>query len=432
MTTSADPGLAGAVLPARHPEVVLGPACVNGWRRQHLVGLPGGERVLTLGGLEHQVLALLDGTATVGQVVDEVARRGAGTLTPDRLGRLVAVFAARGLLDLPSGGAAGAGTGAVAGAGASGRGPAGTEAAGGARPRRTLLRATWETEHAASLLRPALPLARALLSPVGALVTVPLVLLALLQLAVDPLAVVAEARAAVAVPAAAVAWVAALALSLAVHEAGHALACLRWGGRVRAVGLRWRLPLLVAYADVPGYQLLPRLGQRLGTCFAGVWTSLLLLVPLGLAWRLLDGAGPAGVLAAVQLGLVVSAVVNLVPLAGSDGYRMLGQVLGVRNLAQTSTRVLLDCRTSAGRAALRTHPRPLRAAYLGYGLFSVVAVVVAAALVLSAATWSTDQLLGRPAAVAVGVVLLVVMTAGTGLAVRRATRGADPAATASR
>jgi putative peptide zinc metalloprotease protein len=297
-------------------------------------------------------------------------------------------------------------------------------------PRRTLVRAAWESVHAARLLGPLLPVARALLSRGGALVTVPLVLLALVQLVTRAPEIVSEARAAVSSPPAAVVWVLALALSLAIHEAGHALACLRWGGRVRAVGVRWRLPLLVAYADVPGYQLLPRLGQRLSTCFAGVWTSLLLLVPVAAAWRLLDGTGPAGVLAAVQLGLVVSSVVNLVPVAGSDGYRMLEQAVGVRNLARTSTDVLLACANPAGRADLRRQRPALVALYVGYGLFCLLAVLVTGALVVSATTWAAHQVLGRPAALAVGLVVLAAMLAGTGIAVARTVR-TPPAAPAA-
>lgn len=425
--TAADAALAGAVLPARHPEVVLGPRCVTGWRRQHLVGLPGGDRVLTLGELEFLVLSLLDGTTTAGRVAAEVSATTGAPLTPERLGRLVAVFAVRGLLDLPiptvpPGGS----TPAVTGAGAVARAPAGRVPL----PRRTLVRAAWESVHAARLLGPLLPVARALLSRGGALVTVPLVLLALVQLATRAPEIVSEARAAVSSPPAAVVWVLALALSLAIHEAGHALACLRWGGRVRAVGVRWRLPLLVAYADVPGYQLLPRLGQRLSTCFAGVWTSLLLLVPVAAAWRLLDGTGPAGVLAAVQLGLVVSSVVNLVPVAGSDGYRMLEQAVGVRNLARTSTDVLLACATPAGRADLRRQRPALVALYVGYGLFCLLAVLVTGALVVSATTWAAHQVLGRPAALAVGLVVLAAMLAGTGIAVARTVR-TPPAAPAA-
>jgi putative peptide zinc metalloprotease protein len=438
--TAADAALAGAVLPARHPEVVLGPRCVTGWRRQHLVGLPGGDRVLTLGELEFRVLSLLDGTTTVGRVADEVSATTGAPLTPERLGRLVAVFAARGLLDpptpaappgggapaVPPGGSTPAGAVAGAGAGAVATAPAGRVP----RPRRTLLRAAWETVHAARLLGPLLSVARALLSRGGALVSVPLVLLALVQLVTRAPEIVSEARAAVASPPVAVVWVLALALSLAIHEAGHALACLRWGGRVRAVGLRWRLPLLVAYADVPGYQLLPRLGQRLSACFAGVWTSLLLLVPVAAAWRLLDGTGPAGVLAAVQLGLVVSSVVNLVPVAGSDGYRMLEQAVGVRNLSRTSTDVLLACATPAGRADLRRQRPALVGLYVGYGLFCLLAVLVTGALVLSATTWAAHQVLGRPAALAVGGVVLAAMLAGTGIAVARTVR-TPPAAPAA-
>lgn len=436
---AADPVTQGQPLPPRHPEVTLGPVCRDGWHRKNLVGLPGGDRVLTLGDMEFGVLRALDGRRTLHEVCAQAtASSTSRPLTPDRLGRLLAVFAQRGLLDLsalpaPSAarsaaGAAGppltapSGTGPGPGVG----GPAPAASAAPARPRAVplapLLRSQWELSDVERRLRPGLPIARVIFARWAAVLLVPVVLLALAQVTGNAAYLLSQSRTAFTSWASGISVVLVLTISLAVHEWGHAIACLHWRGRVRAIGVRWRLPFLSAYAEVPGYRLLPTLGQRLGTCFAGVWTSLLLLVPAAAVWRWVDLPPTLEtVVAATQVGLVASSIVNLVPLFGSDGYQLLSQVLGVRNLGQHSTRTLLLTATRQGRAEIRAAAVPtwLKGAYLVYGLASLLAVVVTCVLIVSLAAWFTEQRLGTTVAWGVGALLVMVMVVGMSTAGRR-------------
>lgn len=418
---TVEPGIRGHPLPARHPEVTLGPVCLDGWRRKNLVGLPGGDRVLTMGDLEFGVLRMLDGQVTPEEVCAQASSESR-PLTPDRLGRLLGVFAQRGLLDLPAAPDPAAQSPAVP--------PPAAAPSRGAPGLMRLLRAEWKLTDVEEWLRPGLPVARVILSRWAALGFVPLVLLALVPAALDPGPVLTEARTAFTSWSSGIAVVLALLLSLAIHEWGHAIACLHWGGRVRAFGLRWRIPFLSVYCDAPGYRLLPRLGHRLGTCFAGVWTSLLLLVPVAAAWYLTELPAPwHAALAAILVGLVASCVVNLVPLFSSDGYQLLSQALGVRNLTHHSTQILLAILSRSGRAEVRAAlvPRWLKVLYVAYGFFSLLVILGVCVLMLSLVTWLTAEQFGTGLAWGVGILLALVMLGGLGTAGRRHWGGTDPA-----
>ncbi len=421
--TARDPGLR---LPVRHPDVALGPVCVSGWRRQHLVGLPGGDRVLLLGDLEYGVLRRLDGTSTVEQICTD-AGGPVGPMPPARLGRLLAVFARRGLLsipDQPGGAGHPAGPDGTTDADRPVPSPSSPSRPSPARPSPSRLHRRWETTRVDRWLRPLVPGARRLASGAGAAICGLMVVLALIQFVHQAPIVLPQARAAMSSWVSAPVVVAALLASLAIHEMGHALGCLAFGGRVRAIGVLWRFPLVTAYADVPGYQLLPHRRQRIAVCFAGVWTSLLLLVPVAVAWWLVPGPAVAiEVLAAVQVGLIGSSAFNLVPLFGSDGYRMLAQWLSIRNLGLTSTEVLVKALRPNGRAELRAAGSPrLLAIYLGYAVFCALSVLATAALVTGLVTWAAARWAGPLAGAGAAMVTILVMIGGALLAARRGGR----------
>lgn len=178
-------------------------------------------------------------------------------------------------------------------------------------------------------------------------------------------------------------------LSFALHEWGHALTAQHFGGRTRAMGLRWRLPMLTMFAAVEEYTFLPSRWARFATAAAGAWVNFLLLLPAVAVWVLWqpEGAFGAAVAATVLLGTVFSAV-NLLPLPPLDGYQAVSQALGINDLARSSRDHLAQLRTRSGRQAARTmRPAFLHRAYLGYAiaaglLIALIGGALAVALVV--------------------------------------------------
>jgi len=93
-----------------------------------------------------------------------------------------------------------------------------------------------------------------------------------------------------------------LLLVLLLHEAGHLIAAISLGIRVRRIGVSWKGMYIVREAGPPLANMI--------TTFAGPYLNLLLAV----AWP----AAPMFALMNLIFGLT-----NLIPLAGSDGQRAL-------------------------------------------------------------------------------------------------------------
>lgn len=165
-------------------------------------------------------------------------------------------------------------------------------------------------------------------------------------------------------------------LGVAMHELAHGLASKHYGGTTREIGLIWLFPLLLApYCKVEDVILFPRRRQRVYTAFAGVFTSLLLLLPIVPVWALAPpGGGVRHMAAAILLFGSLAALVNLLPFFRLDGYFMLAHGLGMHNLSEESRRFL-----AARMLARRRRPggpvsysRRDAVIYAGFGLGSVV------------------------------------------------------------
>ncbi|RRD47651.1 M50 family metallopeptidase [Arachnia propionica] len=148
-----------------------------------------------------------------------------------------------------------------------------------------------------------------------------------------------------------------LTFSILIHEWGHAVACIRWGGWVSRAGLGWSFPFfLSAFVEAPSFRLFASSWRRAGVCFAGVWTSLVLLVPATSLWLALRSINAiAEPLAVICIGLLGSVVFNLLPIPRIDGYQILCQALGVRNVFRDGTSGLLMLLTKRGRQLIRVY-----------------------------------------------------------------------------
>src|SRR5205823_5618157 len=125
-----------------------------------------------------------------------------------------------------------------------------------------------------------------------------------------------------------------LAVSLALHELGHSVACRRVGGRVGKIGvglLYYFLP--IAYADVSGTYLVPDRWRRMLVGAAGILVNQT-LVALAYPFMALTVSGTAlhSLATAVVVMNVGTYVLNSIPFVRLDGYYMLADLLGTPNL----------------------------------------------------------------------------------------------------
>ena len=123
-------------------------------------------------------------------------------------------------------------------------------------------------------------------------------------------------------------------LSAMLHELAHGVAATHFGCRVVQLNL-WSFS-----CRVEDYQYLPARGQQVTIAAAGGVSNSLFIVPFVLAW-LATPADSAGhrLAAAVVVG-VVQSLVNFVPVAPLDGYKMLSHHVGMVALAEESRRYL--------------------------------------------------------------------------------------------
>lgn len=121
-------------------------------------------------------------------------------------------------------------------------------------------------------------------------------------------------------------------LIMILHECAHGVACRHFGGSVGEIGVMWRFPLLIPYCKVDDVVLLAR-RQRVCTAFAGIYVSLVILLPFTLVWLAAPGGSDlAGFCAGLLLFGSGTAVANLIPFLQLDGYFMVSHALGLADL----------------------------------------------------------------------------------------------------
>lgn len=129
------------------------------------------------------------------------------------------------------------------------------------------------------------------------------------------------------------AFAAALVVSKALHELGHALAAKSFGCRVPTMGIALVVMTPMLYTDTNEAWKLKSRRERLVVAAAGIATELVLAIWATLAWSLLDDG------IARQTAFVLSStlwmstlVVNLSPMTRFDGYYVLSDWLNLPNL----------------------------------------------------------------------------------------------------
>ena len=134
-----------------------------------------------------------------------------------------------------------------------------------------------------------------------------------------------------------------LAISLALHELGHAVACRHVGGRVGKMGVGLLYYLIpIAYADVSGTYLVSSRWKRMAVGAAGVLVNQT-LAALAYPVMALTAAGTAvhSVATAVVVTNIGTYVLNLVPVFFRlDGYYLLADLLGTPKLSHDAALAL--------------------------------------------------------------------------------------------
>ncbi|MFE4579618.1 metalloprotease [Streptomyces chartreusis] len=175
-------------------------------------------------------------------------------------------------------------------------------------------------------------------------------------------------------------------LSTTLHELAHGVTARHYGGHVTAIGLRWRLPILMMYCEVDDYLYMRTRGQRIATAAAGAVMNLLFLIPFCAAWMFApaDDATHDALGGMVFLGSA-QALAMLVPIPPLDGYKIAAQLAGATDLASSSrTYLALALRRDPAAAA---YPRPVRIAYTTYVLGTVLVICALVAVVAALAVF---------------------------------------------
>lgn len=166
-----------------------------------------------------------------------------------------------------------------------------------------------------------------------------------------------------------------LPLATFVHEAGHVLACERFGVRVREVGLLFYLFQPGAYADISEAWMLPGKRERIVITLGGVYFESVVLCFALLAWsQTVHLALLRRDLLVLSLLLLSRLVFNLIPFLRLDGYLLLVDLINVPNLRKRAFQYLgaLLIPQLRPAATLRHASRSEKAVFLVYATLASI------------------------------------------------------------
>lgn len=174
-----------------------------------------------------------------------------------------------------------------------------------------------------------------------------------------------------------------------VHELGHGIVCLRYGGSIREAGCVLAMLVPLPYVDATSAWAFRSRWQRIHTALAGVQVELVVASLAAIAWTAGDGLLTRQLLQNVVIMSSVSTVIfNLNPLMKFDGYFVLSDLLQIPNLSNEASGSLARGLRRVFLGQLSTAPRftgRRSGIVLAYGVASMVwRVAVSASLLLTA------------------------------------------------
>lgn len=225
----------------------------------------------------------------------------------------------------------------------------------------------------APLVKPLGGIARAIFSPLGAVVAAGVVIAGFVAVASDFNRFCAELPRlqGLAEPRLLVGVLLVMACLKTLHEAAHALAARRFDVYVREAGVLLLFFVPCLYCDVSDAWRLASRWRRALITAAGVLCELTLAGIAALVWRFAD-PGPVSVIAmnTVLIATAGTLLVNLNPLVRFDGYYLLSDWLQAPNLAQRGRAALVERLTSPftqNRSAADREP-------LGFAIYGLLSL----------------------------------------------------------
>ena len=134
-----------------------------------------------------------------------------------------------------------------------------------------------------------------------------------------------------------------ISLTKIVHELGHALACKRFGGECRELGVMFLVGVPCLYCDVSDSWLLDRRWKRILVSAGGMVMELSLAAIATFVWLLSAAGGVRDIAVTVMVVCSVSTLLfNGNPLLRYDGYFMLSDWMGIPNLGQQASTLIRE------------------------------------------------------------------------------------------
>lgn len=182
----------------------------------------------------------------------------------------------------------------------------------------------------------------------------------------------------------------AISLVVLVHELGHAAVAHALGAPVHELGLMFYLGIPLGYTNVSAANLLVRRRDRIAVSLAGLYYQIGFSAVALLAWAMAP-LDPHGKAFALSLALISggSVVFDLNPLAKMDGYYVLSDLLGIRNLRSRSMTYLRQRLQGKQSEGLNRGQQLL---FLSYALASLVMTVLLLGLALVGWVWMAQRL----------------------------------------
>ncbi|MFE9691012.1 hypothetical protein [Micromonospora sp. NPDC005806] len=383
--------------------VVLGAGQWRGEKLVHHVKDPETGWFYRIGPREHFLLSRMDGTRTLDDLATEYAATFRRRLGPENWQQLFGMLHQRQLLDGAADPAAIARLTSAA-------------AEGAARSRRGPLSARWPLYDPDRFFDRLLPRLAPLFSWWFVLPAL-LVVLAVAGYVAVRLPVLLDGVGGDRPLAAIVASLAITWVIIFLHECAHGLTCRHFGGRGTEIGVMWRFPMLAPYCKVDDIVLFtPR--RRVATAFAGVFVSMLALVPFAALW-IWGAPGALHDLAGTMLLFgTATAALNLVPFLRLDGYYMLSHALNLGDLRADTYR-FYGRLLRHGPGAVRGYRLRDRVAYALYGVASLAFAATVLTLLVHYWYVSLARWVGAGWAVAILVAEALVLAALAGHLARR-------------
>ncbi len=127
------------------------------------------------------------------------------------------------------------------------------------------------------------------------------------------------------------------------HESAHALVCKHYGGGVHATGFHLIYLTPAFFVDVTEAWVYADRFQRVVTCIVGIWTELIICSVATVVWW---GTPPGGAVHDLAYKVILIAgiavvLMNLNPLVKLDGYYVMSETLGIDQIKERSTALVL-------------------------------------------------------------------------------------------